>query len=159
MLTLRIEPHVGIGPVKLGMSRDHLRNTMSSRSVPLASSRGDSDYYFKASIQIEFGNDGTASFIGVNSHRDISLEYGGVDLFDLDARSAFDLIATQDNSGEHSYNQNGYIFPSQMLTLYNANLQYDHKRERSRSIWGQIGIADRRYLNSILQIRKGRLNA
>jgi hypothetical protein len=155
MLKLTIQPHIGVGPIRLGMMRNETRDVMLGLSAPLESSRDASDYYFAKSIQVEFEPDGTVSFIGVNSHRDILLEYDGMDLFDLEAPAVFELFAKRDRSGEHRYNKNEYIFPSQVLTLYDADSQYDHRRGESRPVWGQIGIGDQRYLTAILQIKKG----
>ena len=81
-----------------------------------------------------------------------------MDLFDLEATAVFELFAKRDRSGEHRYNQNEYIFPSQILTLYDADPQYDHRRAESRPVWGQVGLGDERYLAAILQINKGCLN-
>jgi hypothetical protein len=158
MLKLTIQPHIGVGPIRLGMMRSEIRDIMLGLSAPLESSQGASDYYFAASIQVEFESDGTASFIGVSSHSDILLNYDGADVFDLEAPAVFELFAKRDKSGEHRFNQNEYIFPSQILTLYDADPQYDQRRGESRSVWGQIGVGDERYLTAILQINKGSLN-
>jgi hypothetical protein len=116
------------------------------------------DYFCDASIQVEYEEDGTASFVGASSHEDLALSFAGVDLFDLEAKDAFTLFSSRDGSGDHRFTQFEYVFPSQIITLYDADPQYDHRRDESRSVWAQIGCGDQRYLSAILKIHNGVLN-
>ena len=116
------------------------------------------DFFADAAIQVEYEEDGTASFIGVSSGTDVSLLYEGVDLFDTEAKDVFALCSRRDASGEHQYSEYEFIFPSQVITLYDADPQYDHRKNESRAVWGQIGLGDQRYLRAILQLNGGVLN-
>jgi len=149
MKRLPLTPHVGIGPIKLGAARSVIRAEMASAGLPLESARESMDYFGSASVQVEYEEDGTASFIGVSSDPDLELFYDGIDLFDVEAKKAFELLASRDGSGSHEYSESEYLFPSQIITLYEADAQYDRKREETRSVWGQIGCGDTRYLKAV----------
>lgn len=47
-----IKPHVKIGPVKLGMKRQEVKDALGAKKY--SGSNGDIDYYFNNSFQIEF---------------------------------------------------------------------------------------------------------
>jgi hypothetical protein len=149
MKTLALVPHVGIGPIKLGDSRTSVRAALVAADCPLHSEDRNLDHFESASIQVEYEADGTASFIGISSDPDIALSYGGIDLFDTEAKRVFELLALRDGSGAHDFAETEYLFPSQIVTLYEADTQYDRKRAETRSIWGQIGCGDTRYLKAV----------
>jgi hypothetical protein len=149
MKRLILTPKVGIGPIKLGANRDHIRSEMSAFGLPLETERESMDYFGDASIQVEYEEDGTASFIGVSSDPDLELIFAGSNLFDLEAKKVFDLLASRDGSGRHEFSEFEYLFPSQIITLYEADAQYDRKKGETRSVWGQIGCGDPRYLSAV----------
>ena len=145
MKRLVLIPHVGIGPIKLGANRSDIRSQMSAIGLPLETERESMDYFGDASIQVEYEEDGTASFIGVGSDPELELFFDDCDLFDLEAKKVFDLLASRDGSGHHEFSEFEYVFPSQIVTLYEADQQYDRKRGETRAVWGQIGCGDARY--------------
>lgn len=158
MKQLILTPHVGIGPMKLGATRDDIRAALAGIGCPLRTARGSMDYFEGASIQVEYEDDGTASLIGVSSHHDVALLFAGVDLFDKEAEEVFALLARYDGSGAHQFSRFEYIFPDQIVTLFEADPQYDRRGGEARSVWGQIGCGDVRYKDAILKIHGGVLN-
>jgi len=158
MKHLVLDPHVGIGPIKLGTMRSDVRSAMSGAGYGLDVEKASVDYFCDSSIQVEYQEDGAASFIGVSSNADILLTCEGVDLFDTEAKKAFAFLADRDQSGDHQFSEFEYVFPSQIITLYDAAAQYDHRRRQTRPVWGQIGCGNQQYLSAILKIRKGVLN-
>ena len=144
--------------MKLGAKRDDIRAALAGIGCPLRTARDSMDYFEGGSIQVEYEDDGTASFIGVSSHRDVALLLEGVDLFDKEAEEVFALLAGRDGSGYHEFSRFEYIFPEQIVTLYEADPQYDHRGGEARSVWGQIGCGDARYKEAILRIHGGVLN-
>jgi hypothetical protein len=157
MKRFEVYPRVGVGPIKLGATRSAVREALATVSVKFIRERGTQDF-FEYGIHLEYDDDGTASFIGLGSHREITLILYGVDLFDTEAKQVFELMSQQDKSGVHIFSPLEYTFPGQILSLYEADSQYDHRKSESREIWGQIGVGDIRYLNAILKIQKGQLN-
>jgi hypothetical protein len=152
MQEFRIEPHVGIGPILLGAARDDVRAALFSLSFPLRISRGRSDYFCDSSIQVEFGDDDRADFIGCSCCLHYTLTYRGTNVFDVPAEELFALIADNDGSGPHSFNPAEYRFPKQILTLWEADCQYDRLGSEQRSVWGQVGLGNQRYLDDVLRI-------
>lgn len=118
---------------------------MLEANAPLSGERGSMDYFFENSIQVEFESDGTVSFIGIACHERIELIYKGEDLFNLSAKDVFELIADSEKEN-HQYTENEYIFPDQIITLWEADSQYDRKGNEQRIAWAEIGIGDERHL-------------
>ena len=140
-----IKPHVGIGPVMLGMSREEVEIALGADNYN--SSNGEIEYYFDNAFQIEF-EDGKADFIGTSYHPDYTVTYKGQNVFDTKAIDLFDLIAS--NEGEkHEYDSSEYLFPNLIVTLWDADEQYDQIGSESRRIWAQVGIGTQSYLQAV----------
>lgn len=153
MQELKIIPHVGIGPILLDDSRENVRSALATIGFDLESSRERVDYFAEAAIQVEYGADDCADFIGVACQHDYSVTYFGTNVFDMVAEDVFALIAARDASGEHAYDQSGFVFPNQIVTLWEADEQYDRLGGEERLIWGQVGLGNKRYLDAINAIR------
>jgi hypothetical protein len=155
---LEITPHVGIGPVRFGMTRAEADAALSSLpgATPGRPKGGRSATimcYFRASLQIEFDPDGTASFIEVSGDPATLCTYKGRDVFDLPAPELFALFATDDASGPHAFNASEYLFPELIVALWEADEQYDRKGGESRAVYATVGVGDERYLEAIRKIR------
>ena len=158
MKLFALTPHVGIGPIKPGATRPEVRAAMSGIGCALESARRLIDYFCDSSVQVEYEEDETASFIGISSNEDLSLTFEGLNLFDLEAKEVFVRFAQCDGSGDHLFSELQYVFPSQVVTLYEADSQYDRSGGETRQVWGQIGCGDQRYLDATLKIHNGILN-
>ena len=152
MQELVITPHVGIGPVLLGASRQSVRLAMAGIGFPFESSREALDYFAQASIQVEYGEDDTAEFIGVCYHRDFTVTYYGTNVFDTVAPELFVAIAAREASIAPSFDPDGYVFPDQIVTLWEADEQYDRLGGEQRLVYAQVGIGNHRYLEAIRAI-------
>jgi hypothetical protein len=72
--------------------------------------------------------------------------YKEVNVFDPPAEQLFSLmVAGEVDASTHKFDDTGYLFPDQILTLYDADSQYDKFRGETRPIWGQVGIGDARW--------------
>lgn len=139
-------PHVGLGPLHLGMTvaeADAAIGTLPGAGT--RSSRGSLHYFFDAALQFELGKSGRIQFIGLADHPQILCRYRGQDVFDIPAPDLFALIASQEKQ-THKYRSAEYVFPDQIVTLYEADEQYDRKGNESRPIWGQVGLGNAEYL-------------
>lgn len=151
MTDLFIKPLVSIGPFALGVLPPAARKAALDAGFALSHERIGSDYFAENGIQIEYHDGGMASFIGVSSDAvAYRLLYEGTDVFDTPAHVVFDLISARDGSGCHAFNRDEYLFPNQIVTLWEAEEQYDHIRRKSsqrplRQIWGQVGIGSPGY--------------
>ena len=154
MLQLVITPYQSIGPIKLGVSRPEMRKTLSESGLLFKSSRNKQDYFCNASIQVEYEEDETASFIGVRCHASYICFYNGVNVFDTPAEELFALMAAGEEQGSiHTFDSCEYTFPHQILTLWDADAQYDRLGGEVRPIWAQVGIGDARYLAATAKYR------
>ncbi len=151
-----IVPHVGIGPVRLGMSRAEVEAALAG--VPQAlpgHTKGSSatiECYVQASLQIEFEADGTASFVEVSSHPAMLCLYKDQDVFDSPAPQLFALFAADDALGPHVYDPLEYVFPQLIVSLWEADEQYDRRCNQSRPMYATVGVGDERYLAAIRKI-------
>jgi len=152
MHKFKIAPHVGIGPILLGASRDSVRAALSASGYPLESSEDSLDYFASSGIQIEYGPDGCADFIGIACGKTYRLTYYDVDVFNTPADEIFDLIARRDNSGDWPFDASGFVFPNQIVTLWEADEQYDRLGGEQRPIWAQVGLGNERYLEAVNEI-------
>jgi hypothetical protein len=152
MKELAIKCRDSIGPIKLGDSREQVRAALQDFGLSLNSSHGASDYFGEASVQVEYAGDGTAWFIGINSNTSNVCTYKGVNVFDTPAEDLFSLMAV-DETNAAEFDEDGYVFPDQILTLWDADPQYDRLGGEVRPIWGQVGIGDDRYLAATAKYR------
>jgi len=103
------------------------------------------DFFCDMSISVEYTED-TASFIGVSFHSSYKCTYPGVNVFDIPAEEIFSVIAVSEGgSSVHTFDSCGYVFPKQILSLWEADSQYDYLGGEIRPIWANIGIGDARY--------------
>ena len=152
MQELAITPHVGIGPILLGASRQAVRLAVVGIGFPLESSRKALDYFAQASIQVEYGDDDTVEFIGICYHRDFTVTYYGINVFDTVAPELFAAIAAREASGDSVFDPSEYVFPNQIITLWEADEQYDRIGGEERLVWAQVGVGNHRYLEAIRAI-------
>lgn len=150
--TLEICPLVGVGPLRLGVERSRARDALSALGFHLESSRGASDFFCDHAIQVEYSPDGVVWFIGISASERFMAFYLGHDVFDLPAQDLFTLAAAADNSGVHGFSSQEYCFPKQILTLWDADEQYDRKGNEERLVWAQIGVGSSGYAAAVAAI-------
>lgn len=149
---LDISPRQGIGPVCLGDTRSMARDALAAIGFVLESSNGPTDYFCQAAIQTECDEQGFVWFIGISQSEHYLARYQGVDVFSLAAGELFALVAAADGSGVHEYTDNEYLFPGQILTLWDADEQYDRQGNETRPVWAQVGIGNPAYIEAVSAI-------
>lgn len=153
MPTFEILPLQAIGPVRLGATRMETREVMAAIGYPLEAARDHLDYFFSNAMQISYDIDETVIFIGVSGSSTFKVTFKGFDVFNLAAPDLFSLMAEADNSGPHEFNSCEYCFPNQILTLWDADEQYDRDGGEAREIWSQVGIGNDAYLGAVAAIK------
>ena len=129
-----VVPHVGVGPVHLGMSREEVRRVMPGpcepyRKVPDA--QHETDAFFNSGFQVFYGGElPVAEYIELSRESGFRVVYRGIDVF---AASADDVVAHvsrdaafDDADWELGYS---YVFPDLDLGLW---LRFARNRRR---IW------------------------
>jgi len=154
VITFEIIPLDSIGPLKLGVTRAEAREAMCASGFPLESARDSLDYFHHSCIQTECGTDGNIHFIGISSSPEITVSYKGLDVYSLAAPELFSVIADHDASGPHVYDSCQYLFPNQLITLWDADEQYDRQGDETRPVWAQVGIGNSAYMEAIKAIKE-----
>jgi hypothetical protein len=149
MLVFEISPLSAIGPVQLGASRAAAREAMSTIGFPLEHSYSGVDYFCESCMQLSYGPADEVCFIGVSANPQINFTFKGVDVFALPATDLFSLMSALDDSGPHHFTSYEYCFPNQILTLWDADEQYDRHGGETRKVWAQVGIGSAAYVAAI----------
>lgn len=144
-MNFEIKPHTGIGSVELNMIRSKVKKILGKENF--SGSNGDLDYYFDNSLQIEFAND-RVDFIGISYHPNYNVIYKNINVFDTEAKELFNLIALNEEEN-HQFDASEYLFPKQVVTLWDADEQYDRIGSETRLIWAQIGVGSLNYLEDV----------
>ncbi|MFR0691133.1 hypothetical protein ACLUTX_17165 [Enterobacterales bacterium AE_CKDN230030158-1A_HGKHYDSX7] len=144
-----ISPHQGIGPLCLGDTRAMARDALAAVGFALESSNGATDYFCESAIQTECDEQGLIWFIGLSQSERYLARYQGVDVFALAAGELFSLIAAADGSGTHDFTDSEYLFPGQIITLWDADEQYDRQGNETRPVWAQVGIGNPAYVEAV----------
>lgn len=137
---LPIIPRQGLGPFLLGTPRTRLREVMAEVGLPLESEKPTMDYCCASALQFEYDDTGRVQFIGIAYDARLDVTWKGRNVFDMTARELFDLI-NADEPSPLEYNDYDPRFPAQMVTLWDAQEQYDHLGKESRPVWAQVGLA------------------
>jgi hypothetical protein len=150
---LTIVPGEGVGPIRFGMKRKDVRAAMAKIKLKLNYSHKAMDYFGRENaVQVEFIR-GTASFIGIAAGGlRFTSSIHDVEPFDTPARALFRLLAKHDGAKGAKYNAAEHLFRNTIVTLYDADEQYDHRGGGSRVVWAQVGVGDPRYLAAIDRI-------
>ncbi|UVM36371.1 hypothetical protein LOY28_17670 [Pseudomonas sp. B21-017] len=154
MPVFEISPLEAIGPVRLGVPRAVARQTMAAIGFPLENSHDGVDYFCESCMQFSYGPSDEVWFIGVCGNPNFTFVFKGIDVFARSATEVFSLMAASDNSGPHDFTSYEYWFPNQVLSLWDADEQYDRQEGESREVWGQIGIGNSAYMAAIRAIKK-----
>jgi hypothetical protein len=139
---LEFSPGVGIGPVLFGMSEAKVIQVLGQ--IGLA---GDGAFFgADNSVQVEYTND-AVSFIGLAHSELFEARVCGADPFDTPAEDLFALIASHEPA-PHTFDRTEYVFPNSIITLWDADEQYDPKG-LGRPMWGQVGLGNGVYWEQI----------
>src|SRR5262245_36256795 len=131
------------------MSRAEIYAALAPLPGALAghASREALDYFFGNALQIEYAPDGHAAFIGASFYPGCGCTFaiGGINPWAMSSQELFVYLAEMDG-GAHQYRSTEYVFPALVVTLWDADPQYDYSGGKQRPVWAQVGIGDATYL-------------
>ncbi len=170
-LEFEIEPRVGLLPLRLDMTSDKVREVMKSLGQEPSSVKDEagllrklgidppeglshSHAYLDNSLSVEFDQSDRASFIGIAPHGEIRVLLHGLDVFGVSAEDLFEQLKRRYGLEDLAYDADELLLPNQILTLWQADPQYDLKGERF-PVWGQIGVGNTDYLENVRRIENG----
>ena len=137
-----ILPGVGIGPIHFGMTMEQVVGTLERVGLP-----GDGIYFgTDNAVQVEYTEE-KVSFIGLAHSEVFQAMLFGVDVFDTNAEEVFAQVAAHE-SQPHTFDRSEYVFPDSIVTLWEADTQYDPKG-LGRQMWGQVGLGNAVYFKAI----------
>jgi hypothetical protein len=153
-LNLTIQPHIGVGPITLGMTRSQVHKALSI--IPnnnLDQTAATLDYAFRNSLQIEYDSNGQAMFIGVGFYDDCGCDYSFHDrhIGDYSAPELFALLSTLDDSNP-DYHSGEHCFKTIGIVVSGASPEHDYRGGRSRSIYGQVCVVNQQYFEALKAI-------
>lgn len=156
MKILEIIPHNGVGPIKFGMKSNQVKEAIKELcglNYDHSESNG-LDYFFKSALEVSYDKNGKVDFIGAQPYDGCGCEFTlfNINPYEFDSKTLFDLISKKDHSQIHEYAPYEYIFNELILTLWDADEQYDYKNNESQPVYGQIGIGNHKYQESIKSI-------
>jgi hypothetical protein len=155
----KIEPHRGIGPVSLGMSRAEVAAIMDLAGGGSPQSKSKStDCFFENAFQVSFDEIGIADFIEVSNNVQLVFSFKGHDVFDMLGSELIALLQELDQpdpdlSSATCRAGSEYTFPGLILTLWELDSQYDHKGGQKRPMFGAVGVGTEHYLATVGAIR------
>jgi hypothetical protein len=153
--TLAIQPHIGVGPIQLGMTRSQVHQALST--IPNNSldqtTAATLDYAFGNSLQIEYDPSGHIMFIGVGFYDDCGCDYSFHDrhIGDYPAPELFAHLASLDDSNP-DYHPGEHCFKTIMIVVSGASLEYDCRGGHSRSVYGQVCVVNQQYFEVLKAI-------
>ena len=147
MKDYNVQPLVGIGPVRLGMSRDEVHYAMHAAPTPFrkdATVAPLTDAFHQSAFQVFYAGDPPiVEYIELSRDADFRALYGGLDVFATPADEIAAFI-----SRHASYNQEGrefpysYIFHELQLSLWRPVASKD---DESGRFFSTIGIGRKGY--------------
>lgn len=93
---------------------------------------------------------GRVQFIGASFYKGCGCDYifRNRHVGEYAANELFRILAEIDGGG-HEFNECHYFFPNIMMTVWEADSQYDYLGGESRDVYGQVGLANEKYRDAI----------
>jgi len=127
-----VVPHEGIGPVRLGMTREAAREAMERAGVLLPPVQGEPsrDVYHDAGFQVSYDTSGTVEYIELSRGAPFVARYRGVDVFTAPADELVALVAETAPYDPHDPELGyTYLFAALDLSLWRPELPEDCEEE------------------------------
>lgn len=156
MLQFEMKPHVGVGPIQFGQSRQSVRATMAELGETITESGDDSrDGYFDYCFQVHYDESGNVEFIETASSDAFQVTFHGEVLHEMEAGAAVEFVSQfADFDAEEPEIPYSYQFPSIELSLWRGTLpldeddeDYDEEDEEGR-YFEAVGLGTKGYFSS-----------
>ena len=149
MHTFTIQPLVGIGPIKFGMSRNEVQAILAEFGQTQTVLRPpNTDCYFQNAFQVSYDEAGEVEFIEFASSSDVRILFHEASLHELTAEDAVRFVSQfADYDKNHRDQGFTYIFPACQLSLWRSVLPADADDEDGRH-FEAVGIGKPGYFSS-----------
>jgi hypothetical protein len=148
-------PHVGLLPhIRLGATAADVTEALRAAGFREPTRKGSSLLFFAdAGVEVEFGSDGRASFIGVFLVDRVHVLFQGVRVLDTDALQVFGLLS-RSAGGVHVFNASEYLWRPLVATVFNAAPRRASDGSE-KMLFDQVGIGSAEYLAQIDALKSG----
>ena len=147
MKTFHVVPHVGVEPVRLGMTRDESRAAMGAQSLPSAL-RSEKDLYYDNAFQVFFDSEDRVEYIELSKNSIFTAFYKGINVHETEGDALVDIVEKDadfdENNPELGYS---FIFPTLELSVWRPTVPEDENDEEGR-FFSTIGIGTKGYYSS-----------
>src|SRR5262249_29981179 len=149
LIVYEVNPHVGVGPVKLGMTRDEVHRLMPGPNIPFRKSPDDkheTDAFHDAGFQVFYTGDApVVEYIELSAGLGLQAIYDGISVFEKDASEVVAHIsrnaAFDPDDWELGYS---YVFRALDLSLWRPFLPESPNDPEGRQFM-TIGIGVKGY--------------
>jgi hypothetical protein len=149
MLDYTIQPFIGVGPVRLGMSRDEVRRVMSEPAKSfrkVRTSHHETDAFHQSAFQVFYGGDHpTVEYIELSRDSVVRALYRDLDVF---ATPADEVIAHISRNSEFDQSDPEipytYLFRGLQLSLWRPTIP-ESDMDTDGRYFSTIGIGKRGY--------------
>ena len=120
MLVFTMQPLVGIGPIKFGMTRSEVQDILADLGQPKARLRPpNTDCFFRSAFQVSYDENGRVEFIETAASNDFRVLFHSFSLHGMTAEDAVRLVAQfAEYDRDHPERGYSYIFPALQLSLW-----------------------------------------
>jgi hypothetical protein len=117
MLTFTMQPLVGIGSIRFGMTRSEVRDILADLGQFKASLRPPkTDCYFRSAFQVSYDDDERVEFIETAGSTDFRVLFHGSSLHEMYAEDVVRLVSQFAEYGKDRAEQGySFIFPALQL--------------------------------------------
>jgi len=131
MITFSVEPLVGVGPVRIGMSRQETRDALDAPVVSFKkgpSSESLVDAFLENAFQVFYDKDDRVEFIELSRNGPFTALYHGISVFDTTADELLEAVS-RDTDSDKDRPEQGYsfVFPKAELSLWRQSLPEDEE--------------------------------
>jgi hypothetical protein len=153
MLDYTVQPFIGVGPVRLGMSRDEVRRVMPEPAKPFRKAptlRHETDAFHKSAFQVFYeGDHPTVEYIELSRGSVVRAVYGGLDVF---ATPADEVVAHISRDSEFDQSDPeipySYLFRGLQLSLWRPTIP-ESDTDTDGRYFSTIGIGKRGYYDVV----------
>ncbi len=120
MRVFEVTPHVGIGPLRLGMTPDDVRRSVAGHRVEKIR-RGREEVIEDLGLGVDYSDGDTAvTFVQVSQADRVRVTFAGCDVFDTPADELVASVVRQEGLSPADYppGRHEYLFPPLRLVLW-----------------------------------------
>jgi hypothetical protein len=148
-----VQPFIGVGPVRLGMSRDEARRVMPEPAKPFRKGRTpryETDAFHQSAFQVFYGGDQpTVEYIELSRGSVIRALYRDLDVFSTPADEVVAFVS-RDAAFDQTHRElpYSYIFRDLQLSLWRPTIP-ESDTDTDGRFFSTIGVGKRGYYDVV----------